>query len=733
MNSQPSDSRSYELLDERIQKWVWLQKWPSLRPAQEKAIPFILKGSVDVVISAPTSSGKTEAAFLPILTNILRDPQTSVRVLYISPLKALINDQFQRLELLCADLDLPVHKWHGDVSQTAKKKLVTSPNGLLLITPESLEAMLMKQGTHLRNIFSSLSYVVVDEVHSFIGNERGAQLQSLMGRIESLLVRRIPRIGLSATLSQPELAASFLRDGGNETVIIRDENSGELMAKLSSFVAPESEGESEEVPDSPAIKQVVDLLIKTMTGSNNLIFCNRRSDVEELTDALSERCLEQGRQDEFCAHHGNLSKEIREEAEERLKSSDRYTTCVCTSTLEMGIDIGAVKSVGQIGSPPSVSSLRQRVGRSGRRGEPSILRLISTESAINARSSIPDRLHLDLMQSLACIDLMTEGWCEPPRDTALHLSTLIQQIISVIVQKGGVQAGAIFSVLIQNGSFRKVTRPQFIELLRAMKSHDLIIQMQDGTLLLGEKGEKLANHFSFYAAFATPSEYKLMGDGKPLGTIPLKSPIVVDDHIIFAGKRWKVISVDDERRIVNLARSYGKKPPYFDSKGSGHLHKKVREKMLELYLSDEIPTYLNSTSRTLLSDARREFHENNLSCNRIIQLGRETLLFHWSGDIEANTLRLMLINEGMKVSPGLSIIVLEETRATVLECLARIAAKPAPDQVSLANKIGNKIEEKYDWVLSEELLLQECSARNIDLQGATDIVRNLCLTTNHPN
>src|SRR5436853_2120515 len=211
-------SSAFHRLHPKIQRWLWRQGWGALRDIQEAAIGPILAGDRDVVIAASTASGKTEAAFLPILTALAEDSGGSVRVLYISPLKALINDQFDRLELLCEDLEVPVARWHGDVAASQKKKLLARPGGVLIITPESLEALFVLQGPKVRSLFERLAYVVVDELHAFIGGERGQQLQSLLHRVELAIRRRVPRVALSATLGDLAIACEFLRPREGEAV-----------------------------------------------------------------------------------------------------------------------------------------------------------------------------------------------------------------------------------------------------------------------------------------------------------------------------------------------------------------------------------------------------------------------------------------------------------------------------------------------------------------------------------
>ncbi|HCW0667357.1 TPA: DEAD/DEAH box helicase, partial [Pseudomonas aeruginosa] len=222
-----SESAGFSLLEPRIQRWIWSEGWTSLRDAQERAIPALLSADQDVIIAAATAAGKTEAAFLPILTNLLQDTERPGSVLYISPLKALINDQWDRLERLCDELELPVIAWHGDISASRKHRFLKSPEGILLITPESLEALFVNRGTSLAGLFANLRYLVVDELHAFIGSERGKQLQSLMHRVETIIDRPLPRVGLSATLGDMTLAAAFLRPNAPHHVsVIESKGSG---------------------------------------------------------------------------------------------------------------------------------------------------------------------------------------------------------------------------------------------------------------------------------------------------------------------------------------------------------------------------------------------------------------------------------------------------------------------------------------------------------------------------
>ncbi len=225
--SEPSSS--FHLLDERIQRYIWAEGWEALHEAQEAAIPLVIGANQDVIVAAATAAGKTEAAFLPALTQVLAHDGAGL-IVYISPLKALINDQFGRLDRLCEQLEIPVWPWHGDISASIKARFLKQHNGVLLITPESLEAMLCNRGTAVASTFGNLTFLIVDELHAFIGTERGKQLQSLMHRMERSIARTVPRIGLSATLGDMQLAADFLRPGkGTSVTIVESYSSGGLF------------------------------------------------------------------------------------------------------------------------------------------------------------------------------------------------------------------------------------------------------------------------------------------------------------------------------------------------------------------------------------------------------------------------------------------------------------------------------------------------------------------------
>jgi ATP-dependent helicase Lhr and Lhr-like helicase len=714
-------SKAFDLLNPAVQRWIWQQRWSELRDAQERAIPVVLAGNSDVVISATTASGKTEAAFLPICSALLADETVmpGVQALYISPLKALINDQYGRLDALCEHLDIPVHRWHGDVAGAHKAKVLSDPSGLLLITPESFEALFVLRGPRIPHLFGALRYVVIDEMHTFIGTERGAQLRSLLHRIELAVRRRIPRIGLSATLGDMATAADWLRPTGARRCEIIESDDG------SSGIDLELRGYSDRRPDPAnngdaepgAAEEIAQHLFTTLRGTDNLVFANSRSAVESYSDALAQLCAQARVPNVFPPHHGNLSRELREDVERRLKDRSTPVTALCTSTLEMGIDIGTVTSVVQIGPPPSVSALRQRLGRSGRRGRAQILRMHITQAAIDEKTALLDRLRVGLVQTIAMTELLAESWYEPPDAGGLHLSTLVQQLLSLIAQHGGVQPKDAYVALCSKGPFDAVSSAVFADLLRSLGKRDVIMQASDGLLLLGVAGERIVNHYSFYAAFQSAEEYRLVAEGRVLGTLAVDQTVVVGTLLIFGGARWKVLGVDAAMKTIDLARSSSGRPPLFDG-GVAAVHGVVRRRMYALYKGTDVPAYLDGAAQRMLDEARSEFHRWHLDTERLISVDGRTYLFTWAGDRVLDTLATMLTSRGLVVGTEAIAISTSTDVASVADHLTRLAQGSPPDAADLVDHLGDLVIDKWDELIDAPLRHHAHGYHALDVEGA---------------
>lgn len=731
-----SSSSSFALLDERIQRWIWQEGWTALRDAQEKAVPALIEADGDVIIAAATAAGKTEAAFFPILTHLLRSEPDIGSVLYVSPLKALINDQWGRLSQLCESLDIPVIPWHGDIAAGRKHKFIKNPHGILLITPESLEALFVTRGSGIPGLMTAVKYLVVDELHAFIGTERGKQLQSLMGRVERAAGRKMPRVGLSATLGDMNLAAGFLRPGAPESVrqIISGSSGQELKVLVKGCVDQPPRIKTEDDIENPELEDLVTgstlaigaHLYTALRGSNNLVFPNSRSRVEVFADLLRRRCEREGVPNEFWPHHGSLAKDIREETEAALKSGERPATAICTTTLELGIDIGAVKSIAQIGPPPSVASLRQRLGRSGRRkGEPAILRCYAVESELNDASDISDLLREGLVQTIAMVRLLIAGWFEPPRVDGLHASTLVQQILSVIAERGGATAADLWTTMVQDGPFGNLTRNDFVALLRYLGERELLVQESSGLLLHGVLGEKLVNHYEFYSAFLSDEEFRLVCDGRTLGSLPVSRPLIIDQRIIFAGRRWRVLDVDEEKKLVSVAPDKGGAPPMFDG-AAGKVHDRVRQEMRQVLAESTVVPFVDAEGTRLLEQARQQYTTSGLATRMLLPAGASVLLLTWRGDWTNDALALLLGRHGLNATnEGLAVRVYVPDADRVFDALGEIADEDDTDPDALLSGVKNLIREKWDWALPEQLLRKSFASSLLDLRGAREAAASL--------
>lgn len=463
---------------------------------------------------------------------------------------------------------------------------------------------------------------------------------------------------------------------------------------------------------------IAEHVFRVMSGTDNLVFANARRDVEEYADLLATLSARARVGNQFFPHHGNLSKGLREHVEARLKGGDQPITAICTSTLEMGIDIGDVASIAQIGAPPSVASLRQRLGRSGRRGGPAVLRIYVGEIEVTAKTPPPDWLRAELVQSVAMVRLLLDGWIEPPSVEDLHLSTLVQQLLSLIAQHGGVLPADAFGALCGHGPFHRVTAAMFADLLRALAANDLVRQSSDGSLLLDLTGERIVNHYSFYAAFTSPEEYRLVADGRQLGSIPVDAPIVPGTLLIFAGRRWRVVAVDDRQKVIDLTRSAAGRPPHFAGAGAP-VHDRVRDEMLAVYRGRDVPAFLDASAAELLSEGRENFQRLGLESTRLVPSATDTVVFPWAGDRVTGTIAAVLGAGGLEVAnDGIALTVAGITPTELMAELVVLLAGGPPDPLELAAVVANKEAEQYDRYLGDELLDVGFAARSLDPVGA---------------
>ncbi|MGX5802621.1 DEAD/DEAH box helicase [Bradyrhizobium sp. Arg314] len=728
---------AFESLAEPVRRWIWKQRWSSLRDVQAKAVPAILPGG-DVIVSARTAAGKTEAALLPLLTRVLRrtERKPGFDILYVSPLKALINDQYRRLESLCEDCEVSLHRWHGDVSSDAKQRARSRPSGIVIITPESLEATLIWRGADVPQLFGALEAIVIDELHAFIGRERGMQLQSILTRIEIAAgLDRVDRIGLSATLGDMRLAADFLRPGGGDSVRLvegKDEGNG-LKLQVRGYAKPvrtvEADAEQAQSSGTSTVhSDVVGDIFRLLRGRSNLFFAGSRQRVEAYSDALREMCEQQGLPNEFFAHHGNLAKAEREDVEERLRESARPSTAIATSTLELGIDLGDVETVAQLGPGFSVSSLRQRLGRSGRRpGNPAIMRMFIIEEDPDRVGHPVDRLRLELVQAIAMVECMLKGWVEPPDPAGLHLSTLLHQTLSLIVQAGPLRAATAYKVLCGRGPFRRVSRDIYAQLLRSMTSADpaLIEMSGDGELMLGKAGEQLTYGHEFYAVFETPLDYRVLHGSRQLGVLPLDHVVAPGQTLIFSGRRWRAKDVDDRARVILVEPTTAALPPTFGGDFGG-VHDTVVAEMRSLLSGSMVPVYLDPMARRMLEDARQAFIDLSLDRNAMVPVGRGVYVFPWVGTRRLDTLAVALLADNFEVAADSHRLEVDDCSAPgLLDALQAILTGPTHEPQELAQMVAKPAIAKFDRYLSAELLGEVALAERLDIASLPAVIARI--------
>lgn len=706
----------FEMLAHPIQRWIWQQGWTSLNEIQEKSIPIILKGDTDVVISAATAGGKTEAVFLPILSSVANGPNKGCKVLYISPLKALINDQYRRLSDLTAVTKTSITPWHQDISISQKKHFIESPTDILIITPESLESFLINRRGYAESIFSSLKYIVIDELHAFIGSERGKQLQSLLSRVEIITSRIIPRIAMSATFSDFENIKDYLR--GNRTIncnIVKQEKSShELKILIKEYIANEHNNVGDDISNE---------IINKLRGTNNLVFVNSKMEAELYTANLSELCEAYYIPNEFRIHHGNLSKEVREGVEKELQNGTYPVTAICTSTMELGVDIGKVKSIVQIEVANSVSSLRQRLGRSGRRNEASYLRIFSIDSEgdLNLREN--------LFQNIAVVELLKEKKYEVVQTSKYHFSTLIQQILSLIASYNSISAQELYNVLCKKGAFSNIDSNTFKKVLYSLGEKGVICQLNSGGIILGRRGESIIKERDFYAVFYSADDYTVMDINS--GRIGVIQEIPQTKTIITLGaKNWYVKNVDLKRKIIYVSQAIKQGDLLFS--GSFYpVSSIIINKMKDIYCSNENYKYLDANAKNELNIGREFFHKYNLenSCfiklynanseNKVDNLSQSkdvSVFFTWAGGVINYTIKL-IAEFYLEINVEINSLYISGISKNDVE---RIVEKGKPNAIELASQIEReyKFQQKYDYLLSDELLDISYSQTDIDVDGA---------------
>ena len=710
-----------------IKDFIYQNRWENLRAVQLAAGDAIFNTDDNVLLCASTASGKTEAAFFPILTELYENPPVSVGALYIAPLKALINDQFYRLDDLCREADIPVWHWHGDVSQSHKNKLLKNPSGILQITPESLEALLMHKHMYIPKLFCDLRYVVIDEIHSLMRAQRGGQTMCLIERLSRLSGSSPRRIGLSATIGDPEKAGEFLAMGSGRNTFIPKIAAAPVKWRLSMehfYVAPEnnptktdSENTALQCLDTPSdvAPEGADpgfkYIFEHTKNKKCLVFVNSREECEAVTTTLRRYCEKNNEPDRFLIHHGNLSASFRETAEDAMKDDSRTDTTVTTATLELGIDIGRLERAFQVDAPFTVSSFLQRMGRTGRRGLPPEMWFVIREDEPEMRAMLPDTVPWKLLQGIALVQLYREEkWVEPPSDSGYPYSLLYHQTMATLASSGEMTARELAKKVLTLGYFKNISIDDFGILLKHLIKIEHIEKTDEGGLIVGIKGERIINSFKFYAVFQENEEFTVRNDSHELGTVVMPPP--AGEKLAIAGKVWTVLDIDRKRHLVYVEPVKGQVPAYF-GQCPGAVDTRVLERMKQALSEDTVYPYLMENAVARLKKARDVASRASITEHSLINLGGDMwCLFPWLGSYAFLALERFIKTAcaerlGIRgLSPCRPYYIQFKMKADADEFfrVLKDEARRFSDPMTLVYKNEVPLFEKYDEFVPEELV-----------------------------
>ena len=736
--------RAFDRYAPFVQEYIYQNHWENLRSIQVAAADAIFNTDENVLLTASTASGKTEAAFFPIITLFSEDMPSSVGCIYIGPLKALINDQFSRLNDLCAEADIPVWHWHGDVAQSHKAKLMRHPSGILQITPESLEALLLHKHAAIAKLFGDLRFVVIDEVHSLLRGDRGGQTLCLIERLSRIAGVNPRRIGLSATIGDPEGTGEFLSLGtGRKTIIPKiDAKGSKWRLSMEHFYVKDAQAaEDKQIPGAlPVLEEKTDdapanadpgigYIFEHTRGKKCLVFVNSREECEMVTTTLRHYCELNHEPDRFLVHHGNLSASYRETAEEIMKDDSQYMTTVTTATLELGIDIGRLERAFQIDAPWTVSSFLQRMGRTGRRELPPEMWFVIREDEPEVRAMLPTTIPWKLLQGIALVQLyLEERWVEPPRLDRLPFSLLYHQTMSTLASCGELSPRALADRVLRLHYFHRITQEDYRVLLRHLIATDHIQQTEQGGLIVGLAGERVINSFKFYGVFQESEEYTVRSESQELGTVV--SPPPVGEKLAIAGHVWQVLDVDHKRRLIYCQQVKGSVPAYF-GQCPGDLHTKILTRMRRVLQEDRQYPYLMKNAVARLEQARFTAAHSGAAEKTLINLGGNMwCLLPWVGTYTFLTMERFL---KIKCADRLGLRNLDSARPFFIQftmkadesAFFRVLAEEIRKPIGPMELVYPKelpLFDKYDEYLPEELVKKGFALGVLDVDGLREKV-----------
>ena len=724
----------FERFPDFVREFIYSHGWESLREVQLSAAETIFYTDHNLLLTSSTASGKTEAAFFPILTQLSEDPPTGIGVLYIAPLKSLINDQFYRMEELLDQSGIPVTHWHGDVAQSHKRKLLEHPRGILQVTPESLESMLINRSNDIVRLFGDLRFVVIDEIHTLTGSDRGNQILCQLARIGRLIGHHPRRIGLSATIGDPDLASAWLGQGsGRETDVALPEN-GKIRWRLGmehfyiqnsnpEQATPRSEAEAgAAVPFDAGYSYMYDCV----RDRKSLVFSNSREETEYICATLRQIAKKRGDEDIFLIHHGNLSASLREEAEMKMKDEEVHAVTCATVTLELGVDIGRLERVLQNQSPNSVTGFLQRLGRSGRRGQPPEMMMVFREEDPLPNTPLPQLIPWELLKAIAIVQLyIEERFIEPPVLRKLPYSLLFHQTLSVLASSGELSPRRLAERVLALPPFAEVPQEDYKVLILSMLNHDFLEMTDEKTLIIGLAGERLLRSFKFYAVFKDSEDYTVRCEADEIGTITTPPP--VGDRFALAGRVWEVEELDIAHKLIYVKSVEGKMEVSWPG-DYGEVHTRILERMKQVLLEDTAYPYLKPNAQKRLELARHVARNTGMLQHSLVHLGGFSYcLFPWLGTRSFRAMRKLIAAESRAFGingleyEGCYYLTFKMSNGTPEDLIAHLSEKLSLGEVNAQTLVSGKeipVFEKYDDYVPADLLRNAYAVDKINLQEA---------------
>ena len=682
--------------------------WSSLRPVQEMAGSAIMDGK-NVVVLAPTAGGKTEASVFPMLSDLVERPVEGVGLVYVAPIKALLNNQEERLGVYTEMVGLRRFVWHGDVSSGDKREFEREPAELLMTTPESLEVMLLSPKVPVVALFRHLRGIIIDEIHAFAGVDRGAHLMSVLERIARICGTDIQRVGLSATVGNPDEIRGWIQGSSRRDSVVIDPPRAPTQRDL-------------RVLHYDSVGHLAQDAAKRAESRKSLFFCQSRA----LTESVAERM--RGTGTDVYVHHSSVSLEERQDAEKRFHHGTN-ACIVCTSTLELGIDVGDLDAVFQANAPSTVSSFLQRMGRTGRR-----------------EGQVPNTTFLceegdAVLQSAAIVELARERWVESVARNRRCWPVLVHQVLAMTLQFGAISAERIWEQLCVVPDFSEIGREEFDAVVEHMVEAAFLFEA-GGLLSMGDKAERVygrRNFMEMYAVFSSPVLYRVRAQsGRELGSLEqdfVDRLVENMSSFLLAGRAWTVERVSHKDRVVLVSEAPRGRKPSWGGFLPQLLSFELCQKMRHILISGEAYPYLDDAAARVLGQRREDMAEL-LGRHVAIQVeGQSALWWTYAGGRINYTVKygLELISDWKVVADNLHLRVEGDgvSDEILRDQIRTIAAPEFWFEGKTRRKILHKLPEyrlsKFQRALPDHHAVETVGAYLLDFDGTAKWLASLDL------